>query len=252
MAKNRDDFSSNTVKKLAERAAYICSNPGCRRVTIGPDFSNNGASTKTGVGSHIKAASKGGPRYDTNQTTAERSSITNGIWLCHTCSSLIDRNGGADYKEEILYKWKDGHEKFVKECLEGKKRIIFHSFTFGESEANAKKLIILLNDRRVLTDPHHFENPKYAFDSVQEIRKDLRNFRAGLNLAENQDIDIIVESMIKACIVYVSNVPENPDTNIFIDNLEMLRKIVGVNVNELVVKFKLTLPQPLDKILPVT
>ena len=108
-----------------------------------------------------------------------------------------------------------------------------------------------MNDRRVLTDPHHIENPKYAFDSVQEIRKDLRNFRASLSLQDNQDIDIIVESMIKACLVYVGNVPENPDTHIFIDNLDMLRKIIGINVNELVIKFKLTLPKPLDKILPI-
>ncbi len=34
--KNRE-FSSNTKKTLAERAGYICSNPACNALTIGPD-----------------------------------------------------------------------------------------------------------------------------------------------------------------------------------------------------------------------
>lgn len=34
----RDNFTEATKKLLAERVGYICSNPFCRRVTVGPQI----------------------------------------------------------------------------------------------------------------------------------------------------------------------------------------------------------------------
>lgn len=34
----RDDFTEATKKLLAKRVGYICSNPFCRRVTVGPQI----------------------------------------------------------------------------------------------------------------------------------------------------------------------------------------------------------------------
>ena len=39
---------------------------------------------------HICAAAQGGPRYDASMTPEERKSFENGIWLCQSCSKLID------------------------------------------------------------------------------------------------------------------------------------------------------------------
>ncbi len=63
-----------------------------------------------GVAAHITAAAPGGPRYDGVITQAQRESAQNGIWLCQTCSSLIDKNGGADYSTTALHEWKDRAE----------------------------------------------------------------------------------------------------------------------------------------------
>ena len=43
-----------------------------------------------GEGAHICAASPGGVRYDPQQTSEERRSYDNGIWLCGTCHTKVD------------------------------------------------------------------------------------------------------------------------------------------------------------------
>lgn len=85
----RDDFTKSTKEKLAKRVGYHCSN--CNKLTSGPGEASDGVSL-IGVAAHICAASKGGPRYDGHMTSAERSSIDNGIWLCQNCARLIDTN----------------------------------------------------------------------------------------------------------------------------------------------------------------
>ena len=100
----RDDFSAKTVRILAARVAYHCSNPTCVCSTSGPAL-NEGRTVNIGVGAHIAAAALGGKRYDPIMTSAERSSGTNGIWLCQSCSKLIDSDENR-YTVELLHQWK--------------------------------------------------------------------------------------------------------------------------------------------------
>ncbi|GMQ58360.1 NACHT domain-containing NTPase [Vallitalea sediminicola] len=118
---NRDDFNEKTKIKLAQRVAYICSNPNCRNMTVGPNKDSN-KSTITGVAAHIKAAAPGGPRYDCDMTSEERCSITNGIWLCCTCSTMIDKDP-INYPVELLYRWKTDAEACATLLLEKKTKL---------------------------------------------------------------------------------------------------------------------------------
>lgn len=113
----RDDFSAATKRLLAERAAYTCSNPECRRSQIGPADADNNKSVNLGKAAHICAAASGGPRYDENQTPAQRSSIENGIYLCGACADLIDKNNGAGHPTDIVRGWKEDHEQWVRDRL---------------------------------------------------------------------------------------------------------------------------------------
>lgn len=36
----RDNFTNAVKNKLAKRVIYVCSNPNCRKMTIGPDSKN--------------------------------------------------------------------------------------------------------------------------------------------------------------------------------------------------------------------
>ena len=107
----RDDFSQATKNLLANRVGWKCSNPNCRKATRGA------AAEKTdiiniGVACHITAASKGGPRYDESMTSQERKSFENGIWLCQSCSKLIDSDVKR-YTVDKLKKWKELSEQMA-------------------------------------------------------------------------------------------------------------------------------------------
>ena len=106
---SRDNFSERVKTILRTRVAGRCSNPDCRKVTIGPNNDKNKA-TILGDAAHICAAAEGGPRYDPSMTSDKRKSIDNGIWLCNTCARMIDADERC-YPVELLYEWKHQAEK---------------------------------------------------------------------------------------------------------------------------------------------
>src|SRR5437773_2524322 len=113
----RDGFFKKIVNDIAKRAGYRCSNPGCRRGTVGPSESNSDKHVHIGVAAHITAGSPGGPRYNSNITTKERRAITNAIYLCANCADLIDKNQGVDFPVDLLLRWKETNESEIWEEL---------------------------------------------------------------------------------------------------------------------------------------
>ena len=99
----RDDFKKPVVQTLAKRSGNRCSNPDCRKPTSGPKL--NAGAISIGVGAHISAAAQGGPRFDASLDPIQRSSDSNGIWLCQTCARLIDTDVDQ-YTQEKLQHWK--------------------------------------------------------------------------------------------------------------------------------------------------
>ena len=108
MANRRDNFTPKTKELLAKRAGYLCSNPNCRKPTIGATLEPNKWNNK-GIAAHICAAAKGGPRYDESMTSQKRSHASNGIWLCSDCATVID-NDEKKYTVQLLYEWKKDAE----------------------------------------------------------------------------------------------------------------------------------------------
>ncbi len=112
----QDEFPKPVRDMVARRAAYLCSNPQCPSPrTIGPTEEPTGSIT-LGDACHIKAKASGGPRYDPSQSSEERKSLSNAIWLCKKCATLIDRDVTA-YPVELLYEWRRAHEQKCKEAL---------------------------------------------------------------------------------------------------------------------------------------
>lgn len=99
---NRDDFSAATVRDLARRASYICSNPECHNLTIGPASNDLEKIVFLGKAAHITAASPRGARYDSSLAAEDRRAIKNGIFLCPGCADKIDKNKGLDYPIALL------------------------------------------------------------------------------------------------------------------------------------------------------
>lgn len=112
----RDDFKLNVKESLAKRVCYICSNPNCRKPTSGP-HSEPERTISIGVAAHITAAAPGGKRYNPALTSEERKSINNGVWLCQSCSRLIDTDEQR-YSVELLEKWRRQAEAEVLKLME--------------------------------------------------------------------------------------------------------------------------------------
>ncbi|MGD0036395.1 MAG: hypothetical protein ABSC53_03780 [Bacteroidota bacterium] len=135
MSKNRDDFDPKVVDTLSRRASFICSNPDCRALAIAPSNEDTSKAIYIGVAAHITAAAEGGPRYDPNLTPDQRASIENGIFLCSSCSVMIDKNGGIDFPTNLLHQWKRNHEQWVREHLN---KSVESQITIVDGEHKAK------------------------------------------------------------------------------------------------------------------
>ena len=112
----RDDFPEKTKDILAKRVGMVCSNPKCGKPTSGPREDESKASN-IGVAAHITAASKGGPRFEASLSDSERSSTSNGIWLCQNCAKMVD-NDEARYTVDSLKNWKLHAETIARNKVE--------------------------------------------------------------------------------------------------------------------------------------
>jgi hypothetical protein len=108
-SKNRDDFSEKTKLRIAKQAGWLCSDPSCRRHTTGSNSDGDGE-INLGTAAHICAAAPGGPRYDPNQTPAQRRSPDNGIWMCRLHGAAVDAKD-SKFTIELLHEWKAQAQK---------------------------------------------------------------------------------------------------------------------------------------------
>ncbi|MDY0166053.1 MAG: hypothetical protein RBS80_05885 [Thermoguttaceae bacterium] len=99
-----DDFSAPTKRLIAQRAGYVCAYPNCMAPTSGPSLDGI-RSVNVGEAAHITGASENGPRFDASLTPEGRQDADNGIWMCATHATLIDRDV-ARYPTELLREWK--------------------------------------------------------------------------------------------------------------------------------------------------
>ncbi|WP_246882695.1 hypothetical protein [Pseudomonas sp. MWU349] len=107
----RDDFSDVTKIELLVRAANLCSR--CHVFTIGSTDAGD-RKNSIGVAAHICAAASGpgAKRFDASQTKAQRRHFDNGIWLCYSCSKLID-NEETFHTVAHLKEMKARHQVYV-------------------------------------------------------------------------------------------------------------------------------------------
>jgi tetratricopeptide (TPR) repeat protein len=106
---NRDNFLESVKRDLRDRVGSHCSNPDCDVLTIAASNESNSSINNIGIAAHICAAAsgKGARRYkpEPEMTSEQRSSIDNGIWLCASCATMIDKDE-VTYTEALLQQWK--------------------------------------------------------------------------------------------------------------------------------------------------
>lgn len=187
--KRRDDFSEGVKRVLAERVAYLCSNPDCGHLTVGPS-SNEKEKINIGVAAHICAASPGGPRYDTEMTSKERSDIANGIWLCQTCSKLIDSDV-KKYTVETLKAWKKNAEEeaIVRlnhggiDLLSDKEMSGWIGYSNWSNRSADESPYIIKDSSVIYKDSFDYMNKKNLLDGINLMRNELIKARSSIRLA---------------------------------------------------------------------
>lgn len=108
-------FPKGIKRALAMRVAYRCSNPDCQRVTVGPG-KTSGATLVIGEAAHICGALPGSARYDSKMTNDDRKGFENGIWLCPSCHTMIDKDP-CSFPVDLLKNWKKAAEESAARSL---------------------------------------------------------------------------------------------------------------------------------------
>ena len=193
MPSNRDDFSLKTKELLAKRVGYRCSNPTCRKLTCGANDDPSNF-TNIGVAAHICAAAEGGPRYDQTMSSDERKSYENGIWLCQSCSKLIDSNASR-YPVDKLRRWKSNAEEAA--ALELEEASPAQSVT---QDVELIKFYVQCLDRPAFRDQISQEGHMEDFDKA--IESTIIAFNTGI--LRTRDGDILKQAEGKAAV-------QNPD-----------------------------------------
>ncbi|MFP9469984.1 hypothetical protein AB6D37_14755 [Pectobacterium brasiliense] len=152
----RDDFSKAIKRNLAERVAWLCSNPDCRVVTVGP-HTDPTKRVSVGQACHIEAASEGGPRYNKEMQKAQRCSFDNGIWLCSIHAREIDVDADR-FSVELLRKWKFTAEQYAQNKV-GKARDDVSLDVFTENVNRHRELFSNIRDIEYF-NLHRNENDK--------------------------------------------------------------------------------------------
>lgn len=254
----RDEFSAETKRTMAVRAAHFCSNPRCMKLTAGP-HSNEEEALTTGHAAHIHAAAENGPRWDPKQTTEQRKHISNGIWLCRECGDIVDKNTEA-HSADQLRRWKSDHEKMISEV---RTQGYSSSLSLLQSRAAepkvAKRLIALLEDRRALWAAFDAEFPDRVRRSLDGLRSQVSELRGGEH--DGTPMDALLLSITKTIHIFFNTVEgsdlttlkcdaNDPEWVVFRDALAALRKSIGLQIANIAHVHRIALSADLKGIVP--
>lgn len=175
------DFSPETIMATGSRAGFICSQPLCRTITIGPVpvAWDPRLTTKIGEGAHISSARDrpGDIRFDASITDAQRADASNCIWLCASCHTLIDKNGGTGYPAALLKQWKADHEALILSLLLSPRSPMPHIRTMAEETQEVQALIEDFEQAGALFRQMRHEVGQYTMSSIKDLRARVNEVR---------------------------------------------------------------------------
>jgi hypothetical protein len=165
-------FDKKTSEIIAYRAAYICSNPECNTLTIGPTITDPQLKNKKGEAAHILGEKAGAARHDP-KSSINIASVQNGLWLCANCHTLIDKNKGADYSSDDLFGWKKDHEETISMLLRTHKSPLPLISRQSTNRKIAQNIVDYISNKGVYFQCHLIENPDHVIKSIDEVRKEI-------------------------------------------------------------------------------
>jgi hypothetical protein len=237
------DFSAATCQLLMFRASLICTR--CGTITLGPTDAQGLLAAKLGEAAHIRAA-RPGPRYDENMTDEQRAHPDNGIWLCASCHTLIDKNNGAGFPVEMLLDWKRKHEEILRSLLLSHRSILPILRRFTEEGQIAQDVIDTLENHGALFRDRHLEVEASVVLSIDRLRSELqllmRRVRYDSQLKE------LIRDLVGECRTFMNQTDRFRGR--YWNELEGMRHRVGVIVLRLREDYGCKIRGDLNRIIP--
>lgn len=240
------DFSATTIDLLAYRSAYICNHDVCRTLTVGPSSAVGDLSLKIGEAAHICGARPKTPRYDPQMTDDQRASVANGIWLCASCHTLIDKAGGVDFPAPSLREWKRKHEELIAVLLRTHRSPFPLIQRHSRNHALAQDAVDTISSRGAFFQDHAWEDYSYVIRSVEQTRRRLERVRRGIELDER--LRGIVGQLIEALRDFMN------ETSVYHHHvgsqLDVLRNRIGVHLRTLRDEYGCTVNGAITRVMP--
>lgn len=112
----------------------------------------------------------------------------------------------------------------------------------------ARRVVHLLEDKSSLYQPYDQEDPVRVLGSLKELRISLTEIRS--EIAPESPLSVIVESIIRACRHYMNSTPDCPGIDELNFSLGAVRKVVGINVGDLLKHYQVSVSDELHSIIP--
>ena len=236
-------FQQKLAELIAYRSGYICNNPECNVLTIGPATSDPLLRLKSGEAAHIFGEKAGAARYaDIGATQIE--AIENGIWLCVACHTLVDKNKGADYPTDLLIEWKRAHEELISVLLRTHRSPLPLVRRLSINSGVAQDMVDTLALRGAMFQMQAMEDPVALVVSVEQIRRRLHRCLRKIEL--DPTLRTICETMIHACREVMNENSRDPSR--IYSYVEVLRARTGVLLYRLQTEYGCTISGPITSI----
>lgn len=221
-------FKPKVAEMIAYRAAYICSNPDCNTLTIGPAMAGPKLKNKKGEAAHIIGEKSGSARHNSN-ACIDIHGEENGLWLCANCHTLIDKNDGIDYPESLLFQWKREHEDTISVLLRTHKSPIPLISRQSTNRKIAQNIVDYISSKGVYFQPAAFEDPTYVISSIDQVRKRIQ--REVRDIDSDKRLKEICRAIQDANREFMNELSR--DTTLIDAYLQVLRGRVGIQLKRL-------------------
>lgn len=221
-------FKTKIAEMIAYRAAYICSNPECNTLTIGPAIIDSKMKNKKGEAAHILGEKVGAARYSLNPSI-DVNGIENGLWLCANCHTLIDKNNGVDYAESQLFEWKKEHEKTISMLLRTHKSPLPLISRQSTNRKIAQNIVDYLSSKGVYFQISSIEDPAHVITSIDQVRKRIQ--REVRDIDSDKRLKEICRAIQDANREFMNELSK--DSSLLNDYLTILRNRVGIQLKRL-------------------
>lgn len=246
MSGEREEFLAAVRTNVARKAMYVCSNPGCLKLT---GFTTiKGRPRAIAQVAHIQGAAASGPRRSDpvvlpGGICAARGDEANAIWLCTGCHIRVDEDWES-FPSELLVEWKHEHENRISALagLDLEQSLLRLGATRRAHDVSRELLYWLDNHRFMYFDDlrEQPEQVRYALDGLRAkivgLRANYHGEKSTLTEALHE-IDSAVrhffERMAHVHIDQITVTSGNPEFKLFSTELNRARSRIKAVIGPL-------------------